>query len=66
MSWDQGMSPREDLPPALVEWLDTQCEDGTVQLVSWFGLDPDTFAAHYYDSEGHFVAMRTFRRKATA
>lgn len=63
MSWDQGVAVREELPPALVEWLDAQCEDGKVGSVSWYGLDPDTFAAIYYDDAGQYVAMRTFRRK---
>jgi hypothetical protein len=63
MSQDQGFTPRDELPSQLVEKLEQYFEDGKLAGISWYGLDPSTFAAHYEDAEGRYLGMRTFKVK---
>lgn len=35
MSWDQGVCPRDELPPKFVEWADAQ-KGAPLQYITWF------------------------------
>lgn len=39
MSWDQGIVPREDLPPKFLAWADAKMSE-PLQYITWFGMDP--------------------------
>jgi hypothetical protein len=43
MSWDQGVQPREDLPPRFVEWADGKMPGGRLEYITWFGRGDEVF-----------------------
>lgn len=39
MSWDQGVVPREELPPKFLAWADSKMSE-PLQYITWFGMGP--------------------------
>lgn len=49
MSWDQGVTPRDELPPAFVAWADAK-GGAELQYITWFGARPSEVILDYGDA----------------
>lgn len=43
MSWDQGITLREDLPPKFVQWADSKKSGAKLEYITWFGIGKEVF-----------------------
>lgn len=63
MSWTQGVTPSEELPKTIVEYLESQYlqkfgEIGTLQYITWFEPNATEFIADFGTEHSLRVRMK--------
>lgn len=57
MSWDQGITPREELPAKFVALADEKA-GVPLQYVTWFGANPDEVILDYGEAGSVKVSLK--------